>query len=190
MRDYFHDRFPIQLQQIPLRRPNDVVRGHIMRDESVVFFGGQDWRNVASDLRRVPPSDQVKFILSLFMIVLTDQCLYTYFQHAYIDWKRITNFPKFGWAGFGPHVENPFKLLWAPEREGLVDPNDAIEVMPQFVDFLLTETDDYFANRIPNVDRNHYYNSIRQDSAYEFNEGNIIPSFKESFQLATDQIDD
>jgi hypothetical protein len=60
MRDYFFGRFPSQLGLLAFRRPDSVVLEHIMRDHSVVFFGGPDWENVANDLRQVPENDRLR----------------------------------------------------------------------------------------------------------------------------------
>jgi len=64
MHDYFYQRFPSQLARLEFRRPNDIVRKHIMRDPAVVFFGGPDWENVRDDLASVPEEDRSRFILS------------------------------------------------------------------------------------------------------------------------------
>ncbi|OGV68000.1 MAG: hypothetical protein A2283_10695 [Lentisphaerae bacterium RIFOXYA12_FULL_48_11] len=107
IKDYFYGQFPEHLQQLEYQRPNDVVRENIMRDSTVVFFGGRDWENVRADLQRIPDIDRPLFILCLLMVVLTDQCLYSYFHDHYSNWRSKTSYPKFGWSGFGPHNENP-----------------------------------------------------------------------------------
>ncbi len=185
MRDYFYGRFPSQLGRLAFRRPNDVVRDHIMRDPAVVFFGGPDWENVAADLSTVPENDRPRFILSLWMVVLTDQALYTYFRDAYEAWRSRTNFPKFGWSGFGPHNENPFKILWAPEREGIIDTDALLALVPNFVRFFVDETSTYFRQHIPAVDVCRYYQAIRGDRGYAFNQGRVVPRVKAEFEALT-----
>jgi len=185
MHDYFYGRFPSQLGLLTFRRPNDVVREHLMRDPAVVFFGGPDWDNVAADLSIVPEQDRSRFVLSLFMAVLTDQALYTYFRDSYDEWRERTNFPKFGWSGFGPHNENPFKILWAPERVSIVDNDELLALVPEFVRFLVEETTTYFRHHLPVVDVRGYFDAIRRDRGYAFNQGAIVPRVKVEFEALT-----
>ena len=182
MRDYFYNTFPSRLRLLEFRRPNQIVREHIMRDDSVVFFGGRDWESVSDDLSQISEEDRPYFILSLFMVVLTDQCLYTYQPNSYRVWRQKTNFPKFGWSGFGPHNENPLKILWAPEREHAVIINDVLNLIPHFVTFMLEETRNFFSRNLPEVDPLDYFECIRKDSAYTFDEGQIVQRFKTEFE--------
>ncbi|EIM98543.1 hypothetical protein WQE_23483 [Paraburkholderia hospita] len=184
MKKYFHETFPQDLSRIRLKRANRIVEREILKDERSAFFGGQAWANVSADLSVIPQARHLNFVLSLFMITLTDQCLYTYRQDLYPEWRRQTAFPKFGWTGFGVHNENPFYLLWAPEREDLINRNDAVEQMPQFVDFLIDETTRYFEVCGFDLDISDYLNVIRNDAAYAFNEGIVVPCFKQAFALA------
>ena len=178
MHDYFHQRFPAQLARIAFRRPNDVVREHIMQDPGVVFFGGRDWETVAEDLATVPAADRSRFILSLFMVVLTDQVLYTHFHESYNAWRRETNYPKFGWSGLGPHNENPLKILWAPEREQIVDINKLLALIPEFVKFCVNETTTYFQQHLPAIEVGAYFDAIKGDGGYSFSEGAVVPRVK------------
>lgn len=185
MRDYFFGRFPSQLGLLAFRRPDSVVLEHIMCDPSVVFFGGPDWENVANDLRQVPENDRPQFVLCLFMVVLTDQALYTYFRDSYDGWRRRTNFPKFGWSGFGPHNENPFKLLRASERNQVVSADSILNLIPRFVRFFVDETSEYFQQHLPAVDVRGYYRAIRGDMGYAFNQGVVVPRFKAEIEALT-----
>ena len=185
MRDYFYNTFPNHLRLLAFCRPSQIVRERIMRDESVVFFGGSDWESVSDDLLRIPEGDRPYFILSLFMVVLTDQCLYTYQRNSYQVWRQKTNFPKFGWSGFGPHNENPLKILWAPEREHAVIIDEILNLIPNFVRFMLEETRNFFDDKIPEIDTLGYFECIKQDSAYAFNEGQILRCFKAEFEALT-----
>jgi hypothetical protein len=177
MRNYFYGGFLQQIEQLSFSRPNHVLRSHL-DDDSLVFFGGRDWCHVSNDLARIPLQDRARFVLSLFMVTLTDQCLHCYMPAAYAEWRSKTKYPKFGWAGFGVHYENPFKLLWAPEREQLVNPDEVIELMPVFTRFLMTETVDYFArmNPVPSVVQ--HFQGIQDDEAYRFNEGRTVQALK------------
>ncbi len=185
MRDYFYEKFPSQFSSIATQRPNGTVRGHILADPSVIFFGGADWKNVAKDLNAIPMSDRSRFVFALFMVVLTDQALYAHFRDSYDAWRRRTNFPKFGWSGFGPHNENPFKILWAPEREGLIDSKEFLGAIPEFVRFFMDETTSCFRQYLPEVDLLAFFNAIKIDSGYTFHEGEIVSRVKEEFELLT-----
>lgn len=132
-------------------RPNEIIRKQLIKDDAVVFFGGEDWKAVSNDLSGIPQEDRPYFILCLLMVVLTDQCLYTYQPDSYASWRKVTSFPKFGWAGFGAHNENPLKILWAPEREKVVNVDEVLKLIPQFVEFMLTETKSYFQDSLSSV---------------------------------------
>lgn len=179
MKKYFYDKFKYQLASLTFSRPCNVVREHIMNDDSVVFFGGQDWENVQTDLARIPQSDRSKFILALFMVVITDQCLYTHFRQTYQSWRQMTTFPKFGWSGYGPHNENPFKIIWAPERDNVIDSAQVLSMLPDFVAFMKSETETFFKKNLPTVPVTAFFNAIKNDAAYSFSEGSIIQKIKE-----------
>jgi hypothetical protein len=185
MHDYFYGTFPAQLARLAFHRPNDIVREHIMRDPAVVFFGGPDWEKVAADLANVPEGDRSRFVLCLFMVVLTDQALYTYFRGSYDTWRSKTVFPKFGWSGFGPNNENPFKILWAPEREQVVDTNEMLALVPGFAIFFVNETTAFFGQHLPEVDIHGYFDAIRRDRGYAFNQGVVVPQVKAEFEALT-----
>ena len=151
-------------------------------------MGGQDWKNVSDDLSHIQLKDRSRFILSLFMVVLTDQYLYTYKPSAYQLWREKTNFPKFGWSGFGSHNENPLKILWAPERENVINTDEVLGLMPQFVNFLIEDTNIYFRKNLPDTDLEDYFQGIKSDSSYLFNDGQVVQCFKSVFEkLARDK---
>jgi len=181
MNEYFYQEFPQHLTLIEFKRPNQTVR-KVEKDSDLVFFGGRDWKNVSEDLSCIPKDKRSNFIFSLFMIALTDQCLFTYFSDAYPIWKKQTNFPKFGWSGFGPHNENPLKLLWAPEREKGVDSSDVIEQIPSFVSFMVDTVEAFFSKNLPNVKYTAFFDAIIHDSSFEFSEGDIVDCFKTSLK--------
>lgn len=185
MKDYFYGKFPEHLQLLKLRRPNVIVREG-MRDEEVVFVGGRDWEGVQSDLQPIPPEYREKFIVSLLMVVLTDQCLYTHQRDAYPVWREKTNFPKFGWTGFGPHNENPLKILWAPERDAAVDIDVLLDLMPEFVRFFCTETEAFFGDHLPEVSIADYFESMVGDVAFEFDQGQAVVRFKNGLKPVLD----
>jgi hypothetical protein len=188
MNHYFYQRFPSQLSQLEFTPDS--------HDPTIVRFGRLGWENFNNDLNTVPPEDRSRFILSLFMIILTDQALYRYFRvpHSticpYSIWRRSTNFPNFGGSGFDVHNENPFKILSAPERqdrEGIININEVLALIPEFVKFLVYETTDYFRKHLPEVDIHLYFDKIRGDDAYAFDEGEVVPRFKAEFEALTNR---
>lgn len=111
---YFKDEFPHHMRRLHFKHPNRIVSVDIMGEPGVLFFGGQDWRNVERDLQEIPGNYRPAFVFSLFVITLTDQCIHSHFKESYPRWRSLTNFPKFGWAGFGYHMLNLRILHWAP----------------------------------------------------------------------------
>ena len=176
---YFENEFPSDLQKINFQQPNSVLQG-ILRTGDTPFFGGEDWMYCRENLSSVPAKNRNYFILSIFMIVLTDQCLFSCHRNVYEQWRERTHFPKFGWVGFGIHNENPFKLLWIPEREKIVDIDDMELVMPEFVDFFKYKICTYLPEI--NVSPNLFFENIRRDPAYQFDEGVVLKTFKSEFE--------
>lgn len=152
-----------------------------MQDNAVMFFGGRDWERVADDLQGIPANDKPLFVLCLFMVVLTDQCLYTHFPDGYPRWRRQTGFPKFGWAGFGPHNENPLKILSAAEREGEIVAEEVIQIIPEFVAFMIEEVQDFFQANLPGIESAAFFEYIERDGAFAYDEGKIVRCFKQEF---------
>ena len=179
---YFVQRFPEHLRQLPFIRPNAVIREVVFEGSDTFFFGGCDWETASRDLALIPPADRFRFVLSLFMIVLTDQCLYTHHQDCYETWRRLTSFPKFGWAGFNAHHENPFKILYAAEREMAIDIDAAVHFMPAFAEYLVRRTEDFLFRHLPSVKPSNYFREITTDNAYAFDQGRLVPSFKQAFE--------
>ncbi|MDD2546971.1 MAG: hypothetical protein PHI55_11935 [Burkholderiaceae bacterium] len=178
MRDYFLEKFPIQLQGLKYQQPHRVVRQHILRDEAVVFFGGRDWTSVSDDLSKIPSEDRPPFILSLFMVVLADQWWYYYRPNLYDLWRKENSIPKFGWSGLGPHNENPFKLLWAPEKAGLVVVDDVLALLPHFVLFMFWKAQQFRYDDLMWRDSLFCFESIKRDRAYQFSQGRIVHALK------------
>jgi hypothetical protein len=177
MRDYFYGKFPEQLRQLELRPANRVIRENV--DPLLTFFGGRDWQSVREDLGRIPAEDRARFVLSLFMIVLTDQAIYRYFRDSYPRWREKTAFPKFGWSGFGTHNESPMKLLCAPEREQVLRAAELTALLPEFVSFWTEETADLFQREYPEIPVEDYFNRVRNDSAWRAaNEGTVVAELK------------
>jgi len=173
MKNYFHGKFREHFPRLEFSRPNKIVLQDIMNDNRVIFFGGPDWENVRSDLEKIPVEDRERFILSLFMVVITDQAIYTHFREKYQSWREKTAFPKFGWSGFGPHNENPLKLLWAPERDGVIDTDKCKNLIPEFVSFWISESKEFFKN-IEGLDYKQFFLEAQNDQGWQFSQGLIL----------------
>lgn len=184
MRDYFYGRFKSQILLLEFKEPNEIVRDFLDND-TLVVFGGRDWGNVTKDLSSIPAEDRGRFVLSLFMIVLIDQCLYARWRDAYKTWEKKTNCPKFGSLGFGVNNENPLKILWAPERENMVGVRSVLALMPEFIEFMKEETTEFLSNHLPQIQASDFFDTIKRDSALIFDEGKLVQGFKNKFATQT-----
>ena len=167
MNDYFHGPFKRDLTLLHTTTPSNVVREHMLgSDASAVFFGGSEWKRAAEDLAGVDPAARPHFILSLFMVIVTEQCLHAHFPPAQPAWRARTGFPLFGWSGFGPHFENPYHILRAPVTAGLVDEAAAVALAPAFAAFFRAEVAAYFAACGLGVRADEFFAALRADATY------------------------
>lgn len=178
---YFERQFPFDLKSIDFQYPNSALQ-NFLNEPVTPFFGGDGWKNCKSDLGSVRVENRHLFVLAVFMIVLTDQCLYARHKDVYTAWRAKTNFPKFGWTGFGIHNDNPFKLLWAPERDSVIDTAALISTTHQFVQYFISMARNYFSELSSDFDSNAFFLNIKNDSAYQFDEGNVVKKFKVEFE--------
>lgn len=181
MHDYFYQKFPGQFRRLK-RHPAD--RSQLNENIDLMFFGWNKWQDVEDDFWLIPLEDRPRFILCLFMVVMTDVCLYTYYNDVHKSWSKITQYPKFGGpGGFGATgIKNPFKVLLVPEEKKLVDVNKVVELIPEFVKFFLQETDNYFKTNLPNVNTAEFFNKIRNDRSYQINRGKIVKGLKKELE--------
>ena len=167
MEAYFKGAFPQDLKHLHTELPNSVVREHILGgDASVTFFGGGKWSRVAADLSGIAPATRPHFILSLFMVISTEQCLHARFPQAQPAWRARTGFPLFGWSGFGVHNENPYHILRAPVAAGLVDEAAAVALAPAFGQFFFSEVAAYFGASGLGVRPQDLFAAMRADETY------------------------
>jgi hypothetical protein len=136
-------------------------------DASTVFFGGQAWKNVAADLAGIQPASRPTFVLSLFMVIITEQCLHAHFPAAHRAWRARTGFPLFGWSGFGVHNENPYHLLRAPIAAGLVDEPACVALAPALAALFCSEVAEYFSANGLAVNANAFFAALRADPTYQ-----------------------
>ena len=132
------------------------------------------------------------FLLSLFMIILTDQAVYTYEENLRQIWRKKTMFPNFGHWGFGPHNENPLWILAKADTNAELSAR-VNALMPEFAKFLVEETQEYFAKIFGDkIDMKGYFAAILNDSGYkitsqrpeneELRNSKTIATFKQCFE--------
>lgn len=178
--EYFHQRFPNHLRRLKLRQPSSIVRKRMMNDSHAMFFGGRNWDNIDYDLSQIAEEYRSYFVLSLFMIVISDQNLYRYFKDDYPEWRRRTQFPKFGWSGFGYHIENPMKILTIPEQEKLVGIETTVDLIPEFASFFKNETQRISKEYQLKVSAEEFFESMINDSEFVSAEGNIAEAVQKN----------
>lgn len=186
MNDYFCGDFLIRLQGLKYSKLGHTSLPFIVHDPTAYYFGGLNWCNVSEDLAQVPCEERPSFLLCLFLVVLADQWRYSRGSRSrYESWRRKYPIPKFGVMGLGATInENPFKLLWIPEREGLVDVDAVLPLLPGFMQFVFWKTqfrDDESLWRDPL----YFIDSIRSNRAYRFNEGRIVQGLKAHWDAFT-----
>lgn len=185
MRAYFYGRFRDQLAGLETYRQGEGIY-HSHDDPTALQIGVDEWKHVKSDLATVPEEDRPRFILSLFMIILTDQALHARFRRSYEAWRIRTRFPKFGSRGM-THCGNPFEILWAPERDAVIDPHLVMDLIPGFARFYLQETTNYFHENLPTVGVQEFLAKVRADRDYaaSVNLGTIAPRMKAALDALT-----
>ena len=137
-----------------------------MQDPGVMFFGGQDWDQCEGDLRNVPENDRTAFVLCLFIVVISDQNIYSHFRGQYANWRTRTQFPKFGWSGFGPHNENPLKILVVPVRRGVVDVAAIEASLPEAMELLVNEVERFVTGQIQ-ISPAEFFTRMLGDPAFQ-----------------------
>ena len=157
---YFRGPFRRDLKSLRFVEP---MRPRIF---GAVFFGGQSWEKAEGDLAAIEIAFRPHFVLSLFMVIITEQCLHARFPAAHRVWRARTGFPLFGWSGFGVQNENPFHILHAPAVAGLVDAAAAVALVPAFSTFFRAEVADYFADNGINVHPTDFFAALRSDETY------------------------
>ena len=164
----FHRQF-MGLEKSELRNGNEFqARNRDPQDYNIQFFGGRNWEHAAEDLATIPPHQREIFVFCVFMTVITDQAIFTYYPQYYAKWRHVTQFPKFGWSGFGMHNENPYKLLWMPEKKRLIDPEVACDAMAEWVTQFIDLTHISFNYQYNTFDTATFFKNIMQDTSFQF----------------------
>jgi hypothetical protein len=165
MESYFNHFFIADLRKLSLTRPNNVILSNpesFRIDQTTVFFGGRNWENYENDIKAI--DQKSKFVLSLFATVCIDLTMFTHFSGSYAKFRSLTNYPKFGWSGYGPHFEGPHKLIIKAEQEGKLEFTD--ELIANFVLFWISSSKAFFSLHFPEIQFSYFFEKMRNDSDF------------------------
>lgn len=104
-------------------------------DEKTKFFGGFNWKNIHNDLKGVRKEDYLPFVMSLYVFTVLQQFLYTYFPEGYVNHRKKSYTPEFGWYDYALHFEKPWKLITVAIDEKYLDKENLIKTAPEFCEF-------------------------------------------------------
>jgi hypothetical protein len=176
---YFNRGFQKDIPKLQFIQAPQVLKD-ILDDPHLILFGGKNWRTVQEDLKTIDPAVRPMFVLCLFALVATDQCMQTYFKYHYGDWRAQTAYPKFGWTRFGLYNENPLKLLSVPEQAECVDADQTAALMHEFVGFYRTLVADYCDLHSPELSADLFFSKLLQDDIFSRGEGQLVAAFKQA----------
>ncbi|MDP4614325.1 MAG: hypothetical protein NWS97_11100 [Limnohabitans sp.] len=174
---YFNHGFQRDIGKLQFVEVPQVLKD-ILNDQDLIQFGGKNWSRAQVDLENIDVAVRPMFVLCLFALVATDQCMQTYFKPHYGGWRAQTAYPKFGWTRFGLYNENPLKLLSVPELEGLVDSEQTCALMREFVGFYRTLVADYCHLHAPQLSADLFFSRLLQDDIFTLCEGRAVAAFK------------
>jgi hypothetical protein len=175
--NYFNHGFQSDIAKLQFAEVPQVLRD-ILNDPQLVLFGGKNWAHVETDLQNIKAEDRPMFVLCLFAVVATDQCMQTYFRSHYRHWRSQTAYPKFGWVRFGLYNENPLKLFSASENSQVIDTARTSGLMSDFMVFYRQLLDDYFRQNAPELAADLFFSRLLNDKIMDLNEGRLIAAFK------------
>ena len=72
-------------------------------------------------------------------------------------------YPKFGWSGFGPHYENPKKLLLIPQHANFTNFDYISNHVEEYIDLFIEECDRFFREFIPEIQTNDFILRFLED---------------------------
>lgn len=176
---YFNRGFQQDIAKLQFNQAPQVLKD-ILDDPHLILFGGKNWACVQEDLKNIDPHVRPMFVLCLFALVATDQCMQTYFKQHYGDWRAQTAYPKFGWTRFGLYNENPLKLLSVPEQAQCVDAEQTAALMREFVGFYRTLVADYCHLHAPELSADLFFTKLLQDDIFRWREGRLVAAFNQS----------
>lgn len=176
---YFNHGFQRDIGKLQFSEVPQVLKD-ILNDKELIQFGGKNWSRVEDDLKNIDVELRPMFVLCLFALVATDQCMQTYFKQHYADWRAQTAYPKFGWTRFGLYNENPLKLLSVPEQAHLVDAEQTCALMREFVGFYRSLVADYCHLHAPRLSADLFFTRLLDDDIFAMTEGRVVAAFKQA----------
>jgi len=177
--NYFNHGFQSDIGKLKFSEVPQVLKD-ILNDKDLIQFGGKNWSRAQDDLNDIDVELRPMFVLCLFALVATDQCMQTYFKPHYAAWRTHTAYPKFGWTRFGFYNENPLKLLSVPEQAQLVDVEQTCALMREFVGFYRTLVSDYCHLHAPHISADLFFSRLLQDDIFAMGEGRVVTTFKQA----------
>jgi len=176
---YMENEFSSDLKKLTFTKPNSVIQKDpsvFKVDSKTTFFGGHAWKNVKEDLKNIDPERRENFLLCLFTTTLIDLAAFMYYPVEYPVFREKTVFPKFGWVGFGPHFEEPQKLLQVPEQEGLVNFDETRKNIDVFIEFFVKSCKELFVDSHKSINTHTFISKIMTDKDFQLlpNEENTI----------------
>lgn len=175
--NYFNHGFQSDIAKLQFSEVPQVLRD-ILNDPHLVLFGGKNWVNVEADLQPIEAKDRPMFVLCLFAVVATDQCMQSYFKAEYPLWRSQTAYPKFAWVRFGLYNENPLKLFSAAERAHVMDTARTIGLMGEFMVFYRQLLTDYCRQNTPELSADLFFSRLLNNKIMDLDEGSLIAAFK------------
>ncbi|PUE49027.1 hypothetical protein B9Z47_05805 [Limnohabitans sp. 2KL-1] len=175
---YFDTGFQSDIAKLQFSEVPQVLKD-ILNDQELVLFGGKNWSHVEADLGPMDSEVRPLFVLCLFAVVATDQCMQSYFKPHYARWRSETAYPKFAWTRFGLYNENPLKLLSVPEQAGLLDTARTSGLMREFVLFYRNLVADYFDMHATGLSADMFFTKLLQDDIMALDEGVLVAAFKQ-----------
>ena len=165
---YYKNQFPVDLETIGYEFPSEIHLNesvHQTIDLNTRFFGGLEWENYTDDISQIDTANVKYFCVCLFMIVSIDENYFSHFKPKYIPFRRISNYPKFGWIGLGLHFEKPCLLINKPNINGVDFENITDSEINEFLNF-------YFANaNFLNIDQSEFLESMINDEDFQCTSG-------------------
>jgi hypothetical protein len=171
--EYYNEKFSIDLKKLEFEKPNSAILSDpelFKIDSTTVYFGGPNWENMINDTKHIDEENLEYFCILLFTITFIDLGMFSNFNEYYDVFRKNTNYPKFGWSGFGTHYENPKKLLLIPEEKGLVDYSYLKDNFKEYFDLLRLICDDFFINNDENCNTTIFLHTILNDKYFKLND--------------------
>jgi hypothetical protein len=191
LNQYFKNFFPNDLAKLKFQKSNSVIKNNLDAfnvDHYTIYFGGMNWENIEQDINHIEKKFYEHFFLCLFTITIIDLTFFTYYKDYYPFFRSKTRYPKFGWTGYGPHYEDPKKILDIPFQKGLINLNNIN--LDEYVELFIAETNSFFESNLNQLRSDDFFKSLLSDKDFQVseNEGNaitplIISKLKDKFRL-------